>query len=137
MLLLQHERSVPNQLHRQVYAELQSSSSQAEDPGRDLQHSDHRARDTRAFRVCVDSTRAVGVMTKRSLRLFLPSTAIFLVSSTLAYGLSLAVVGASTNSIPTSCNPSQTPPGWVGRRSGGQGMVSWITACLRSRPTSS
>jgi hypothetical protein len=37
-------------------------------------------------------------MTRRLMRLFLPWTPVFVVSSTLAYALNLAMVGASTNS---------------------------------------
>lgn len=73
MLPFQHELTVPNQV-------------------------DHRARDTRAFRVGADSGRAFGAMTKRLMRLFLPSTAVFVGSSTIAYALNLAIVGAWTNS---------------------------------------
>jgi hypothetical protein len=97
MLLLQHERSVQNQLHRQLYAAPQRGSSEADGPGH-MQDHDHRARHTRAFHLCADITGAVGLMTKRAVSLFLPWSAVFLVSSTLAYGLTVAVVGGSTNS---------------------------------------
>jgi hypothetical protein len=98
VLPFQYEPSVPNQLDRHLEAAHQRGYSETEDPGRDTHASDHRARDTRAFPVCTDSTRAVGAMTKRGMKLFLPLTAVFVVSSTLAYALNYAVVGPSTNS---------------------------------------
>ena len=99
MLPFQNELSVPNQLDRQLQAAHQRCSSEADGLGRDMQARDHHVRDTRAsFRITADSTRAVGAMAKRSMRLLLSWTAVFVVSSTLAYALNHAVAGASTNS---------------------------------------
>lgn len=97
MLPFQYD-PVPSQLDRHLDVAHGRYYTKAESPVRDLQGREEGARPARTWRrLSAHRTRGVGAMAKRAVWWFLPGIAVFVASSTVAYALNHAVVGAATS----------------------------------------